>query len=233
MADSKLQVPGKKSGGTNYPRNFQPIVFDGFKGLNTKPARMAIGDQECFWLNNWMPLGKNNLRTLWDIGASIYTVNVTTWNPNVLNPEVVLTGGDLIATFDGATIGGVRATTSKSSGNVYFEAIPTGALSHGGAIGVASSAATLDNYLGADHYGYGITPNGNVWHNGVVVAVVSPYALGQVVGIAVAASSQLMWQRVGLGPWNANVAANPSTLTGGISVSDITDYWPMATGSET
>ena len=37
----------------------------------------------------------------------------------------VLTGGDLIASFDGTSIGGVRATTSKSSGNIYFEAIPT------------------------------------------------------------------------------------------------------------
>ena len=79
MADSKIQVPGKKSGGTNYPRNFQPIVFDGFKGLNTKPARMAIGDQECAWMDNWMPLGKNNLRTLYDIGGAVYTVQVTTW----------------------------------------------------------------------------------------------------------------------------------------------------------
>lgn len=233
MADSKLQTPGKPPAGTNYPKSFQPIVFDGFKGLNTKPARMAIADQECFWLDNWMPLGKNNLRTLYDIGGAVYTVAVTTWNPSDLNPEVVLTGGDLIATFDGTGIGGVRATTSKNAGDFYFEAIATGVLAGGGAIGVASSAATLNNYLGSDANGYGITPNGNVWHNGAVVAVVSPYALGQVVGIALAAAAQLMWQRVGLGLWNNNLAANPSTLTGGIPVPAITDYWPMATGSET
>ena len=95
----------------------------------------------------------------------------------------------------GISIGGVRATTSKSAGDFYFEAIPTVALSAGGAIGVANSAATLNNYLGSDANGYGIFPNGNVLYNGAVVAVVSPYMLGSVIGIAVAASAQLMWER--------------------------------------
>jgi hypothetical protein len=73
MAQSQLQTPGKPPGGRNYPKSFQPIVFDGFKGLNTKPTRPGIGDQEMFWCDNWMPLGEKNLRTLYDAGTQIYT----------------------------------------------------------------------------------------------------------------------------------------------------------------
>ena len=72
MAQSQLQTPGKPPGGRNYPKSFQPIVFDGFKGLNTKPTRPGIGDQEMFWCDNWMPLGEKNLRTLYDVGTQIY-----------------------------------------------------------------------------------------------------------------------------------------------------------------
>lgn len=55
------------------PENFHVLVFDGFDGWNTKPTRPAIEDQECFILDNWIPLGKNNARTLYDIGTAIYT----------------------------------------------------------------------------------------------------------------------------------------------------------------
>ncbi len=61
------QVPG-------LPENFQLVTFDGFEGLNTKPTRPAIEDQECFILDNFMPLGENNARTLYDIGPAIYKV---------------------------------------------------------------------------------------------------------------------------------------------------------------
>lgn len=70
------QTPGAPIGGKNYPVNFQPFVFDGFKGLNTKPTRPGIGDQEMFWSDNFMPLGERNLRTLYDVGAPIYKAPV-------------------------------------------------------------------------------------------------------------------------------------------------------------
>lgn len=55
------------------PEDFLPLVFDGFEGLNTKPTRPAIKDQQMFYCRNWMPLGPSNLRTLPDIGAAAYT----------------------------------------------------------------------------------------------------------------------------------------------------------------
>lgn len=49
------------------------LTFDGFAGLNTKPTRPAIEDQEMFWCDNFMPLGKNNLQVMYDVGPAIYT----------------------------------------------------------------------------------------------------------------------------------------------------------------
>ena len=72
MAQGNLQTPGSPVGGRNYPLNFQPFVFDGFKGLNTKPTRPGIGDQEMAWSDNFMPLGEKNLRTLYDVGTPIF-----------------------------------------------------------------------------------------------------------------------------------------------------------------
>lgn len=69
---AQSQLPGAPQQTPNYPVNFEPFVFDGFAGWNTKPTRPAIADQEMFICKNWMPLGKNNLRTLFDLGPSIY-----------------------------------------------------------------------------------------------------------------------------------------------------------------
>lgn len=52
-----------------------PPIFwlDGFEGVNLHDARVAIGDQECSWMENFIPLGKGNARTLYDHGTAIYT----------------------------------------------------------------------------------------------------------------------------------------------------------------
>ncbi len=44
-----------------------------FATLNTKAQRPAIGDQEFSWIENMMPIGDGNLRTLWSNGAFLYT----------------------------------------------------------------------------------------------------------------------------------------------------------------
>lgn len=54
------------------PENFEILDFEGFEGLNTKPSRPAIGDQQMFWCHNLMPLGRNNLRALADISGAAY-----------------------------------------------------------------------------------------------------------------------------------------------------------------
>ena len=68
-----ISLPGQPSRTPGLPGNVHLFTFDGFEGLNTKPTRPAIEDQQCFVLDNFMPLGKNNARTLYDVGTPIYT----------------------------------------------------------------------------------------------------------------------------------------------------------------
>jgi len=68
-----LQVSAAPEEIPGLPESFKLLVFDGFDGLNTKPTRPAIEDQQCYILDGWMPLGVNNARTLPDIGTAIYT----------------------------------------------------------------------------------------------------------------------------------------------------------------
>ena len=75
MADQKdgMQLPAAPQPIPGLPENFNLIVFDGFEGLNTKPTRPAIGHQECFYLDNIQPLGKNNAKSMNDVAPPIYT----------------------------------------------------------------------------------------------------------------------------------------------------------------
>lgn len=44
-----------------------------FGGINTQSQRSAIGEEEFAWLENYVPIGPGNMRTLWSNGAAIYT----------------------------------------------------------------------------------------------------------------------------------------------------------------
>jgi hypothetical protein len=54
------------------------LSIENFSSINTKPLRPGIKDEEFSYIENFMPLGKNNLRTLWDNGAVLYTAPVGT-----------------------------------------------------------------------------------------------------------------------------------------------------------
>lgn len=49
------------------------FVLTDFQGINTRSERPAIDDNEFYWIENYLPVGKGNLRSLWSNGASIYT----------------------------------------------------------------------------------------------------------------------------------------------------------------
>lgn len=49
-----------------------PIVFEGFSTLNTDASRPGIENDQMAWCDGWMPLGKNNLRTLYGLGPRIF-----------------------------------------------------------------------------------------------------------------------------------------------------------------
>ena len=55
------------------PAGPQPIVFEGFSTLNTQSARPSIEDDQCSWMDGFMPVGKSTARTMWDVGPVIYS----------------------------------------------------------------------------------------------------------------------------------------------------------------
>lgn len=57
LQESQFLVPGTT-----------PIVFDTFSGINTDASRPGIKDEEMYWCDGFMPLGKNNLRVLPGVG---------------------------------------------------------------------------------------------------------------------------------------------------------------------
>lgn len=69
------QLPASPPETPGFPQNPQPLVFEGFSGLNTKPVRNDIKDDECYILDGFMPLGASNIRTLPDVGPALYTAS--------------------------------------------------------------------------------------------------------------------------------------------------------------
>ena len=65
-----------------------PLIFEEFQGINTSTTRAGVDDKQAYWLDGFMPIGPRFLRTLYDIGTSIYT-----------------TPGSPIAVFDFGNIG--------------------------------------------------------------------------------------------------------------------------------
>jgi hypothetical protein len=55
------------------PPGPSPLVFETFAGLNTEASRPGIQDEQCAWLDGWMPIGKNNARILPGVGPLLYT----------------------------------------------------------------------------------------------------------------------------------------------------------------
>ena len=60
-------------------RQEMPSLFwlEGLDGLNQHEQRASIEDQECYWMEGFVPLGKGNARTIYDKGAALYTTTGT------------------------------------------------------------------------------------------------------------------------------------------------------------
>ena len=55
-----------------------PLVMEMFEGMNTSTSRVGIPDEQVKWLDGFFPLDHHNLRTLYDVGATLYTAVGTT-----------------------------------------------------------------------------------------------------------------------------------------------------------
>lgn len=98
-----------------FPEDGKMFNLSEFKGVNTQSPRTAIDDQELAWCENFFPIAKGNLRTLYGRGSAIYTP----------------TGGKTIVWFYFYNIGSTQyafVTLSDGSGvqvNVATHAITT------------------------------------------------------------------------------------------------------------
>jgi hypothetical protein len=60
------------------PKAPGPLTMEMFEGMNTSTSRVGIPDEQVKWLDGFFPLDHHNLRTLYDVGATLYTAVGTT-----------------------------------------------------------------------------------------------------------------------------------------------------------
>jgi hypothetical protein len=142
----------------------------------------------------------------------------TTWNPSDKSANITLSNGNLTAQGTNGSDGGVRSTTSKSTGKHYFEVTwlsATGGVNSG--CGIATSAAVLAG-MGATALGVALMyQSGTIYVNGTSsgITIGTPSAP---ICIAVDLTNSRIWFRVGAGNWNNSGTANPATNVGGINI---------------
>ncbi len=54
------------------PSGTQSLIFDTFAGIDTSASRPGIPDDKCYWIDGFIPLGKNNLRAIYGVGDVLY-----------------------------------------------------------------------------------------------------------------------------------------------------------------
>lgn len=79
--------PMKNEEGTAYlPNNIPPLVMEQFQGMNTYTTRPGVDDEQCWWIDGFMPINKRYLRTLY-------------------GPQISFTGTGTIVLFEFVNIG--------------------------------------------------------------------------------------------------------------------------------
>lgn len=69
----QVKLPGTNAQAQEQP---SPFTVEDFGGLDTKAKRPAIGPKDFFWIENWMPIGPGNMRTLYGEAATpLYTAS--------------------------------------------------------------------------------------------------------------------------------------------------------------
>jgi hypothetical protein len=55
-----------------------PLLMEQFNGMNTSTTREGVPDEQVYYIDGLIPLDHHNLRTLYDVGSTIYTAVGTT-----------------------------------------------------------------------------------------------------------------------------------------------------------
>ena len=98
-------------------------------------------------------------------------------------------------------------------------------------LGVARGNVVQSDYPGQDAVtSVGFSDYGNFYESPSVQGGYPTFGAGDIVDIAVDRVNHLIWYRVNGGYWNGNVAADPATATGNLSISqfaDATELYPI------
>jgi hypothetical protein len=152
------------------------------------------------------PLGSHST------SLSVQVLGGTIWNAATSDSDYAITNSGLTA---GRVSGGgnklARANITRTSG--YFEIVPT--LSGGGQIGLTDAAQSTSDWIGGGTGSIGYAQDGNVYDNGGnLVATYASYTSSDVISVCLKGGKVYFAKN---GTWQGS--SNPSTGTGGISVS--------------
>lgn len=156
----------------------------------------------------------------------------TTWNPADKTANIVLSGGNTIATNSINSSEGVRSTTSKlpASGGKWYAEFNTVRLSNGNDwVGLRTLATDETGGLVGINNTAGWNQSGAICWNAGADVLGAGDPSGSIVGLAIDLDDNLFWMRLGTGLWNNTVGADPASFTGGISALGITAALFLAT----
>lgn len=150
----------------------------------------------------------------------------STLNTANTNPAITLSSGNLKAVHTAASSTALSmGTPVLTSGKWYWEeTITTIAGGTTVMVGLAINFSSPSSVLGTQNGTIGYGSDGNVNINNSNVGTIATYATGSVVSVAVDIANQLIWFRVNGGNWNNNIANNPVTSVGGISITAALNY---------
>lgn len=144
-----------------------------------------------------------------------------TWSPIDIAPNVVLSGGNLTATTNTGSQGGVRCMNGYSTGKYYFEMSFSSGSSSSDVLGLALASSSIQINLTSGTVE--ITTNGGIFYNGANMGItVAGVSATVKIGVAVDFGAKLVWFRASpSGAWNAGGSANPATGVGGQDITAI------------
>lgn len=160
------------------------------------------------------------------------------WSTTDKSANVVLSAGNLTATWNSNVQGGVRCDTSFAGGLLYFELYAQSGALGNLSVGFANATQSLAADVGSSVNSVGAAPGSNISKiNGVSIGAFehssAQNTIPFTVCIAVNFTTGKWWARpasVGpLGFWNGSTTADPATGVGGLSLTTLAagPYFPM------
>ena len=95
-----------------------PLVWETFVGIDTSSSRPGIADEAMAWCDGFMPLGKNNLRTLPGVGDVLYPTLISGPSAGIVFFDFANLGSTpycIVVQADGSVVAINTATFGKSS----------------------------------------------------------------------------------------------------------------------